>query len=125
MLRFSFNQCIVEGNVAATPEIRHTRDSSRPVSNFTIYVDSSYKSKKNQDGGVVFKKRTERIPVTVWAKLAEFTCKNVNKGDKVRVVGKIRTRTYENKEGHVVNSFEIVADQINIMQQKRDEYYED
>ena len=41
MSRFSLNQCIVEGNVAATPEIRHTRDSSRPVSNFMIYVDSS------------------------------------------------------------------------------------
>jgi len=109
----NFNQWIGEGNISCDPELRFTHDSSRPVTNFNLFVDNTYKSKKGVDEAVM-KKRSSRIPVVAWAAKAEAIARNFKKGDKVRVVGHIRTRLVE-KDGITFNSFEIVAEEVTLI----------
>ena len=70
----NMNQWIGEGNISCDPELRHTFDSTRPVTNFNLYVDNVYRSKKDNDydDEVAFKKRTSKIPVVAWAGKAEM-----------------------------------------------------
>ena len=52
------NECILEGNIGTELQLRHTRDSNRPVINMMLFVDSSYRSKKQaQNEDHVIKKR--------------------------------------------------------------------
>lgn len=109
----NFNQWIGEGNISCDPELRFTFDSNRPVTNFNLFVDNTYKSKKGVEE-TVMKKRSSRIPVVAWAGKAEAISKNYKKGDKVRVVGHIRTRQIT-KDGVSFNSFEIVAEEVTLI----------
>ena len=113
----NMNQWIGEGNISCDPLLRHTFDSSRPVTNFNLYVDNVYRSKKELDDTedeVAYKKRTSKIPVVAWAGKAEMISKNFKKGDKVRLVGHLRTRKLE-RDGVFFNSFEIVAEDISLI----------
>jgi single-strand DNA-binding protein len=111
----NLNQWIGEGNISRDPKVRFTTGSNRPVTNFYIYVDSIYKSKKgNPNNEVLFKKRTSKIPVVAWAGKAETIAKYYSKGDKVRIVGTLRTR-FAQKEGISYDTFEIVVENISLI----------
>ena len=87
------------------------------MTNFNLYVDNVYRSKKELDDTedeVAYKKRTSKIPVVAWAGKAEMISKNFKKGDKVRLVGHLRTRKLE-RDGVFFNSFEIVAEDISLI----------
>jgi single-strand DNA-binding protein len=52
----------------------------------------------------------------LWRGLAEIADKYLHKGDKVLIEGKIRTRSWEDKEsGQTRYSTEILADQMQMM----------
>jgi single-stranded DNA-binding protein len=118
MNKRNLNQWIGEGNLSCDPTLRFTNDSNRPVTNFWIYIDNSYKSKKGSPNGeVVFKKRTCKVPVVAWAAKAEAIVKHYKKGDKVRLTGRLRTKEIYKDEKSFI-SFEIVADDIFLIQKK-------
>lgn len=111
----NLNQWIGEGNLSCNPELRFTTGSNRPVTNFYIYIDNTYKSKKaSPNGEITFKKRTSKIPVVAWAKKAEAIANNYRKGDKVRLVGRIRTRQVTRGDISYI-TFEIVADNMSLI----------
>ena len=111
----NLNQWIGEGNISRDPIVRFTTGSNRPVTNFYIYVDTVYKSKKgNPNNEVHFKKRTSKIPIVAWAGKAETIAKYYSKGDKVRIVGTLRTRPAQ-KQGVSYNAFEIVVENISLI----------
>jgi single-stranded DNA-binding protein len=115
MSQKNLNQWIGEGNISSDPVVRYTTGSNRPVTNFTLYIDNTYKSKKHApDGEVAFKKRTVRIPLVAWAAKAEMISKHYSKGDKVRVVGKLRTRPVV-KADFTYSAFEVVIDNISLI----------
>jgi single-stranded DNA-binding protein len=109
----NMNQWIGEGNISCDPELRHTFDNQKAVTNFNLYVDSNYKSKVDSEEST-YKKRTSKIPVVAWANKAEMICSNFKKGDKVRLVGHLRTRSIQ-KEGIYFNAFEVVVDDISLI----------
>ena len=110
----NLNQWIGEGNISQKPVLRHTKDSTRPVCNFHVYVDNTYRSKKNTDGETLYKKRTSKIPVVAWSTKAEIVAKKYNKGDKVRILGRIKTRIIE-RDGLKISTFEIVLEDISLI----------
>ena len=109
----NMNQWIGEGNISCDPELRHTVDNKKAVTNFNLYVDSNYRV-KNDSSESVYKKRTSKIPIVAWANKAEMICNTFKKGDKVRLVGHLRTRGMQ-KEGVYFNAFEIVVDDISLI----------
>lgn len=111
----NINQVIIEGNISCDPELRFTNDNQKAVTNFNLYVDSTYKSKstsQTDDSG--YQKRTSKIPVVAWANKAQLISEKYRKGDKVRLIGHIKTRKIQ-KEGVFFNAFEIVADEITLI----------
>lgn len=109
----NFNQWIGEGNISHDPELRTTNDNNRSVTNFFLFVDNTYKSKRFDE--VVYKKRTSKIPIVAWAGKAELIVRNFKKGDKVRLVGRLRTRQATTKDGINYTAFEVVAENISLI----------
>ena len=108
------NQWIGEGKIGTDLNLRHTRDSARPVLNMLLFIESNYRSKKNVDSDFVIKKRYAKIPVVVWHDKAAKVAEKFQRNDKVRIQGSIRTRLNE-RNGHKYSTFEIVLDDIILL----------
>lgn len=103
------NRVVLIGRLTRQPELRIT-PSSVSVTTFTLAVDR----KPNQAG----QKETDFIDVVVFGKLAEITCKYMDKGRLVAVEGRIQTRSFETKDGQKRKVFEVVGDNIQFLSPK-------
>lgn len=98
------NKVILIGRLTADPELRYT-PSGAPVANFTVAVDRKF-SKQDE---------TDFIPVVAWRRLAEICNEFLHKGKLVAVEGRLQTRTYEDKDGQRRKAFEVVADEMQML----------
>lgn len=104
------NKVILIGNLTKAPETSRTNNGVM-YSRFSIAVNREYKDEHGE-------KITDYFNVIAWRGLAELANKYLDKGRKVCVVGQIQTRSYENKDGVKVNTFDIVADEIEFLTPK-------
>ncbi len=86
------NKVILLGNLGADPEVRHL-ESGSVVANISIATSESY----TKNGQRV--EQTEWHKVELWDKLAELCEKYLAKGNTVYIEGRIRTNTYQDKDG--------------------------
>lgn len=107
------NKVTLIGNVGKDPETRYL-ESGVPVSTFSLATSESF---KNKNGERVTS--TEWHNIVLWRGLAELAEKYVHKGDPLFIEGKIRTRTWEDKEGRRRYTTEIIANNM-IMLSPRD-----
>ena len=110
----NLNEWVGEGNIATDVVLRHTKDSARPVLNMILFIDSTYRAKKNTNADHVIKKRYAKIPLVAWHKKAEYVSNNFQKGDKVRVKGTLRTRVIKRDE-LTYSTFEIVVSEMLLL----------
>ena len=99
----------VVGNLTADPELRFTPSSGAAVANFT--VASTPRKYDNQtrewsDGDPMF------LNCSVWRQAAENVAETLQKGMRVIVVGNLKARTYETREGEKRTVFEIDAEEV-------------
>jgi single-strand DNA-binding protein len=87
------NKVILVGNLGADPEVRHLESGSK-VATISIATSESY---TNKSGERV--EQTEWHRVELWDRLAELSEQYLSKGRTVYIEGKIRTNTYQDKEG--------------------------
>lgn len=100
----SLNKIILIGRLTADPELRYT-PSGAPVANFTMAIDRKFS--KNDE--------TDFIPIVAWRRLAEICNEFLHKGKLVAVEGRLQTRSYEDKEGQRRKAFEVVADEMQML----------
>ena len=100
----ALNKIILIGRLTADPELRYT-PSGAPVANFTLAVDRKFS--KNDE--------TDFIPIVAWRKLAEICNEFLHKGKLVSIEGRLQTRTYEDKEGLKRKAFDVVADDMQML----------
>lgn len=62
-----------------------------------------------------FSEKASFINIDVWGKSAENCSKYLKKGDKVGVVGWLRTSTYEDKNGITKYSTNVVAEDVEFL----------
>jgi single-stranded DNA-binding protein len=108
----NINQLIIEGNISCNPELRHTATGKKPVTNFYIYVDSKYRNKNGTDPAFI--KNTSKVPVVAWGGKAEYISNTFGKGDKVRLVGHIKTKEITTKDRKIV-TFEVIAKDLYLI----------
>ncbi len=84
---------ILVGNLGADPEMRYLESGSK-VATINIATSESY---TNKSGERV--EQTEWHRVELWDRLAELCEQYLGKGRTVYIEGKIRTSTYQDKEG--------------------------
>lgn len=97
------NKVILIGNLGKDPDVM-TLESGVKFANVRIATNENYKGK---DGNWV--EQTEWHNVVLWRWLAE---KNLVKGDTVYVEGKLKTRSWDDKDGNKRYTTEVVADKV-------------
>ena len=107
------NKSILMGRLTRDPEIRYTQgDNPMCIARYTLAVDRRFKT---QDGD-----NADFIPCVVFGKGAEFAEKYLKKGTKIVVTGRIQTGNYINKDGVKVYTTEVVAEDQEFAESKKD-----
>jgi len=110
----SINKVILVGNVGKDPEVRYL-DSGVAVANFPFATSEKYKNKQGEKVT-----NTEWHNIVMWRGLAEVVEKYVNKGSQLYIEGKIRTRSYDDKDGIKRYITEIIGDNMQMLGRKGD-----
>ena len=105
----SVNKVILVGNVGKDPEIRHL-DSGVAVANFPLATSESYTAKNGERVTT-----TEWHNIVLWRGLAEIAEKYVTKGRQLYIEGRIRTRSYDDKDGNKRYITEIYGDNMTLL----------
>jgi single-strand DNA-binding protein len=108
----SINKVILVGNVGKDPVIRYFEKGVAKAT-FPLATSESY---TNQQGETITS--TEWHNIVLWRALAEVAEKSVKKGTQVYIVGRIKTRSYVDKDG--INKYitEILADTLMVLDRK-------
>lgn len=107
----SVNKVTLLGNVGKDPEVRKL-DSGISVATFSIATtERGYKLQNGTD----VPERTEWHNIVLWRGLADIAEKYVKKGDKIYIEGKIKTRSYDDKNGVKRYVTEIFADNMEML----------
>lgn len=106
----SFQQMIILGHLGKDPEVRYTA-SGTAVATLTVATSDSRKDKQTDQ----WIEETEWHRVVLWRRLAEIAGEYLRKGRMVHIVGKKRTRKWQNEQGEDKWSVEIVADTMQII----------
>lgn len=89
----SINMVVIVGFVGDEPKI-NTTQNGRKMASFTVATtEKGYTSQQ----GVQYPDRTEWHSIIAWGKTAEVIERFIHKGSLVYVQGKLRTRSYEDK----------------------------
>lgn len=106
----SVNKVILVGRLGRAPELKFI-PSGQAVCSFSIATSENY----SKDGEK--QEKTEWHNCVLWGKSAEnYLAKFAKPGDLLSVIGKLQTRTWDDKEGKKQYRTEVVADMIGGVQ---------
>ena len=108
----SVNKVILIGRLGKDPEVRKI-NATTTVCNFPLATNESY---KNQEGS--YTEQTEWHNIVMWRGVAERAERILKKGNTIFVEGKLRTRSWEDKEGHKRYTTEIVVENFQLLDKK-------
>lgn len=109
------NKVILIGNLGKDPEVRYL-EGGTAVANINLATTENYKDRTSGE----WQSQTEWHRVVLWRNLAERAEKYLKTGMQVYVEGKLRTRSWEDKEKNKQYTTEIVADKLTILGRKDD-----
>ena len=115
----SVNKVILVGNVGHDPEVRYL-DNNTPVCNIRIATSEVYKNKNGERITA-----TEWHNVVLWRGLAEVADKYVKKGSQLYIEGKLRTRSWDDKDSNKRYTTEVVADIMQMLGKRQDDGAQD
>ncbi|EIC06475.1 single-stranded DNA-binding protein [Microbacterium laevaniformans] len=98
----------VVGNLTADPELRYTQNGL-PVANFTIAsTPRNFDRQANEwkDGEALF------LRASVWREFAEHVAGSLTKGSRVIATGRLKQRSYQDREGNNRTAIELEVDEI-------------
>lgn len=105
------NKVILTGRNTKDIELRQTPSGVSAIE-FSIAVKRTF---KNANGEY----ESDFFDCIAYNKLAETISKYVKKGDQVGIEGRLQKRNYTNKEGKKVYVTEIVAENVEFLQSKK------
>lgn len=111
----SVNKVILIGNLGKDPEIRFL-ESGVAVASFSVATSENYFDKNTNEKRTI----TEWHNIVLWRGLAEIAEKYLKKGQKVYLEGKLRTRSWTDKENNQRYTTEIVADNMTMLGRSND-----
>jgi single-strand DNA-binding protein len=111
----SVNKVILVGNVGKDPETRYL-EGGTAVCSFPLATSETY---RNRDGERIT--NTEWHNIVLWRGLAEVAEKYVRKGSQLYIEGRIRTRSWDDREGNKRYTTEIIGDNMQMLGKRADE----
>ncbi len=109
----SFNKVILVGNVGKDPEIRRFENNIK--ASFSLATSETYTPK----GGDKVT-QTEWHNIVAWRRLAELAENYIRKGSQLLIEGKLRYRSYDDRDGNKKYIVEVEADVIQLLGRKTD-----
>lgn len=103
------NRVVLVGRITKDPELRKTQNGTSVVS-FTIACNRRVPS-QGQDA--------DFISCVAWNKTADFMAQYVKKGALLGLEGRIQTRSYDDRDGKRVYVTEVVADNVQFLESKK------
>lgn len=108
------NKVILIGNLGKEPDLQYI-DGNIAVAKFPLATTETYKDK---NGTLV--SQTEWHTVVLWRGLAELAQKYLHKGSLIYLEGRIRTRSWEDKDKNKRFNTEIIADNMVMLDKRKD-----
>lgn len=108
------NKVILVGNVGKDPETRYL-DENTPVCKFPLATSEVY---RNRDGEKI--EQTEWHNIVLWRGVAKVAEQYVKKGAQLYIEGRIRSRSYDDKDGIKRYITEIVGDNMQMLGRRQD-----
>lgn len=98
----------IVGNLVADPELRFIPNGAAVTTIRVASTPRAYNRDTNQweDGEALF------LTCNIWRQPAENVAESLTKGARVVVVGKLKQRSYQTREGENRTVFEVDADEI-------------
>jgi|LSQX01.2.fsa_nt_gb single-strand DNA-binding protein len=107
------NVTVITGRLTDNITLRKTQ-SGKAVTSFTVAVNRRYD-----------KDKTDFINCVAWGKTAEFMSNYLSKGLLIAVHGEIQTRNYDDVDGKRVYVTEVIANNVEALEWKKEEQSQD
>ena len=104
------NKVILVGNLGADPEVKYLSNGTT-VANFRMATSENRVNRSSGEKTTI----TEWHRIVAFGRLAEICGEYLNKGKQVYIEGRIRTRSWEGKDGNRKFTTEIVATQMQML----------
>lgn len=113
------NKVTLVGNLGRDPDIQYI-EGEIPVAKFPL---ATTEMRKERNGNVI--SETEWHTVVLWRGLAELASKYLHKGSLVYIEGRLRTRSWEDKDKNRRFQTEIVGENLVMLEKRRDQDHSD
>ena len=107
------NKVILVGNLGHDVEVRQMTNGN-PVANIRIATNERW---TKRDTGQV-QEHTEWHNVVLFGRRAELAHQYLQKGSRIYVEGRLRTRSWQDREGQERRSTEVVADDMQFLDRR-------
>jgi single-strand DNA-binding protein len=108
------NRVILIGNLGKDPDVQYL-EGNIGVAKFSLATTETY---KDRSGKLV--SQTEWHTVVLWRGLADLAQKYLHKGSLVYIEGRLKTRSWEDKEGNKKFATEVVGDNLIMLDKRGD-----
>ncbi len=108
------NRVMLIGNLGKDPDMQFL-EGNIGVAKFSLATTETY---KDRSGKLI--SQTEWHTVVLWRGLAELAQKYLHKGSLVYIEGRLKTRSWEDKEGNKKFATEIVGDNLIMLDKRND-----
>ena len=98
----------ITGNLVEDPSLRFT-PSGAAVANFTVAsTPRAFDRQSNEwkDGDPLF------LPCSIWRQAAEHVAESLTKGTRVIVTGRLKQRSYDDREGNKRTIYEVEVEEV-------------
>jgi len=108
------NKVVLIGNVGRDPDIQYI-EGDIPVAKFPL---ATTEMRKERTGNVI--SETEWHTVVLWRGLADLAGKYLHKGSLVYIEGRLRTRSWEDKDKVRRSQTEVVGESLIMLDKKKE-----
>lgn len=105
------NKVILMGRLTRDPEISSST-SGTTFARFSIAVDRKFSREGEPDA--------DFFNCSAFGKTAEFIERNIHKGTKILVSGRLQNNNYTNKEGQKIYDVRVVVEDVEFGESKKD-----
>ena len=106
------NNVVLVGRLVRDPELRYT-PNNQAVATFSLAVNRNFKGQNGE-------READFINCVIWRQQAENLANWAKKGALIGITGRIQTRSYENQQGQRVYVTEVVADNFQLLESRKD-----
>lgn len=108
------NRVMLIGNLGKDPDLQYL-EGNIAVAKFPLATTETY---KDRTGKLI--SQTEWHTVVLWRGLAELAQKYLHKASLIYVEGRLRTRSWDDKEGNKKFATEVVGDNLIMLDKRND-----